>query len=846
VVRERVAAIERVEHTTDEPMAVREISALPPTRLKTTKGRLYMSTIAMQGLKNLHPFHRDYIQRRLEADMVDLQDCNDREKYGSQTYLIEPHERQRMRRSFRQQRDAVSNLAQPDPPGQLEDNQGMSIDDPGLSEPGVPIAPVIQDDAQEHSQRNTDPPVMDTDATMTADGNTPTDAEEERFNPTNFEDEDGFPLPDADDESDATEQQANVDLDGEHHDDDEQSSGSEDSDEEDWEAICPDPQRPYFHRYDVVVNIPKNTNPNATVAAVIGEAMHEIATADSELVFYPYRASYYLQPIGKAADLVALGSDVGKYVDKGKFDRFSARAVKNCRLSIALGSSLEPKELCDAARDPLFARNIQLYPKLLNFPCVVRAGFLLYSHKLHHSEDFERELQASISCPVALKWRRAAATIDLHKADSAAVGGKAAFLPSAICMECKESDLALVRAQLQNLYPLIQKADRFEYPRQTKATFCNTYNWYELEQVDEHSKDVAKALWHVQLLTNQRERYASIALLLKKPANYEYRVILGEDNFPSVRRLLLEMDVPYKDARGEYPSVFTSCDHNITPGTSDQDVGVTFRPQHAPYAQNVINNLAMHLQNRSGCSIAYLKKVLRSSHRTMMQSKQWHVKHQKAFDPKHTQDGLSSKELSHALAEFNLDISVVLQDAAMAVSRVAEASVTDGVSAPKAASNASQQLSMMNSVTTFRDHDADMADARTKDQIVPSTDPKQTAKNAWAAVRRISNTTPSDVTTTTPAATIVTLASGESTMKTTTIQEDSSLTTTTEQRGLSEAEVKAMLDQRDQTWQTRMAEEIARRLTEQREAFTKQQSDKQSRRKSKVQTAQENGGGPST
>jgi hypothetical protein len=63
---------------------------------------------------------------------------------------------------------------------------------------------------------------------------------------------------------------------------------------------------------------------------------------------------------------------------------------------------------------------------------------------------------------------------------------------------------------------------------------------------------------------------------------------------------------------------------------------------------------------------------------------------------------------------------------------------------------------------------------------------------------------------------------------------------------LSEAEVTAMLDLRDQMWQTRMAEEIARKLAEQREAYEKHQADKTSRRKSKVQTAQENRGGPST
>jgi hypothetical protein len=53
------------------------------------------------------------------------------------------------------------------------------------------------------------------------------------------------------------------------------------------------------------------------------------------------------------------------------------------------------------------------------------------------------------------------------------------------------------------------------------------------------------------------------------------------------------------------------------------------------------------------------------------------------YDPKHTQEGLSASELSHMMAEFNLDISVVLQDAAMAVFRVAAAQEGDGVLDPK-------------------------------------------------------------------------------------------------------------------------------------------------------------------
>jgi hypothetical protein len=250
------------------------------------------------------------------------------------------------------------------------------------------------------------------------------------------------------------------------------------------------------------------------VAILILDVMKVLAGVDTDVILYPFRNSYELFPIMLATALMQLGNELGKYVDKGKFERFSARPVANCRLSLALGSSLYPDALCDAARDQLGAYNIQLYPKLLNYPSVVRAGFLLYSHKLHHSEEFQRELTRAISRPSASKWRRAAATIDLHPADYTSVAGKPAFIPSAICIECQEHDLSLVRAELQNLYPLRQKADRGKYPRQVKASFCNTYNRYELDQVDDHSKDITKSLWHVQLLTNQRERYASIAHLL--------------------------------------------------------------------------------------------------------------------------------------------------------------------------------------------------------------------------------------------------------------------------------------------------------------------------------------------
>jgi hypothetical protein len=316
--------------------------------------------------------------------------------------------------------------------------------------------------------------------------------------------------------------------------------------------VCPEPSCTNFHRYDVVVNIPKNTNPVATVATLITTLMKALSGVDGDIVFYPYRATYNLPPLSPApSTLKNLGNELYKYVDKGKFERYSARPVPNCRLSIALGSSMAPEAFCDRARDPLYALDMQMYPKLLNFPSVVRVGFLLYSHKLHHSLSFQRDLSVAVSRPVASKWRRAAATIDLHTVENAEAGGKQAFVPSAICIECSEPDLAYVRAELRLLYPLQQKPNRFEYPRQVRASFCNTFNRYELDHVDDHSRAVAKSLWHIQLLTNQRERYATIAPLLRKPTKYEKYVVFENATHPSVRRLLLEMKLPYKDARGK-------------------------------------------------------------------------------------------------------------------------------------------------------------------------------------------------------------------------------------------------------------------------------------------------------
>jgi hypothetical protein len=490
--------------------------------------------------------------------------------------------------------------------------------------------------------------------------------------------------------------------------------------------------------------------------------------------------------------------------------------------------------------------NMQMYPKLLNYPSVVRVGFLLYSHKYHHSEKFQDALEKYILHPVASKWRRAAATINLHLADTVSVAGKAAIIPSAICIECREHDLALVRSELQHIYPLRPRQYRFSYPRQVKSSFCNTFNRFELDQVDEQSQDIAKSLWHIQLLTNQRERYASIAHLLRKPKYYECHVMLEGKPFPSVRRLLLEMLVPYKDSRGKHASLFTSCDDVIPYDSTILDVGMTFRPQNTKYAQNAVENLALHFHHRCCCPKEYLQKVFKTSHLLMMRSKQWHDEHQKAYDPKHMQEGLSASELSHTMAEFNLDISVVLQDAVMAISRTAAVQDGKGVSVPQAASNASQQISILNSITTFRAADEEMEETLAIDQIPQaSAQPAQNTPQAWA-LRHVVAATNNSIVLPTTAVTTLTSQSNASTTQTTPAQEDSSLTMSTEHVGMSEAQIQRLLADHDKKWQAKMKLEIDR-LAKQTTTPNTQPKPRRTRRpRNRVQTAHQHGGGPAT
>jgi hypothetical protein len=100
--------------------------------------------------------------------------------------------------------------------------------------------------------------------------------------------------------------------------------------------------------------------------------------------------------------------------------------------------------------------------------------------------------------------------------------------------------------------------------------------------------------------------------------------------------------------------------------------------------------------------------VFKKSHRLSTDGKTWHAEHLTVYETQMAQDGLSPQELELSLAEFNLDMDVVLKADALK-HMIERSSENDDQLAPHAASNASQQISALNSITTLRSDDASVA-----------------------------------------------------------------------------------------------------------------------------------------
>jgi hypothetical protein len=198
--------------------------------------------------------------------------------------------------------------------------------------------------------------------------------------------------------SDATNVQKNEIFMSDDEDDEE-----EDSDDDD-DLACPEPRRDFFWRYDLVVSIPANTNPSLAVATSVQHVLEILQGLDKDVIIYPFRACSKPAIVQPTA-LLTLNRDTQEYIDKGHFSQFPGRATPNCRLAVALGSSLSTDALCEEAMEVLRPMGTMIFAREMNYPSIGRAGFLLYSHRCHHSNTFRSELQRAVTKIIATKWR---------------------------------------------------------------------------------------------------------------------------------------------------------------------------------------------------------------------------------------------------------------------------------------------------------------------------------------------------------------------------------------------------------------------------------------------------------
>jgi hypothetical protein len=119
---------------------------------------------------------------------------------------------------------------------------------------------------------------------------------------------------------------------------------------------------------------------------------------------------------------------------------------------------------------------------------------------------------------------------------------------------------------------------------------------------------------------------------------------------------------------------------------------------------NVVDNLGMHFIHQLQAPSDLTRLLFKKSHLQSLRGKSWHEVHKKVFDA--TQQAFSSTALAATMNSFNLDISLVLQDAAM-MAPSQNGDNPSGVSAPKANSNASQNLSLLHSIASHGPDDDD-------------------------------------------------------------------------------------------------------------------------------------------
>lgn len=252
-----------------------------------------------------------------------------------------------------------------------------------------------------------------------------------------------------------------------------------------------------------------------------------------------------------------------------------------------------------------------------------------------------------------------------------------------------------------------KRVDHFTYPCGIRLMFSHAYNPHEFEQINEDSHENVKALWHVQKLANQPLRLANTHHIIQKPNRFNQAVKMhGGMMLPSLKQGVLSLKAPYEDHRSAISPIFDSFElvaPSIGPIVMKQ-LMVTFCPQHQKYTNNVIEHLLLHFTNQLSIPDEYNNKVFHREHIKLEKEAKWHVTYRKAFVLSQMQKAFTQQELLFTMAEFDLDMSKVHEDEAY---KALMEKNQDDISVPTANPNASQNLSMLNSLKSVDDYDMD-------------------------------------------------------------------------------------------------------------------------------------------
>jgi hypothetical protein len=245
------------------------------------------------------------------------------------------------------------------------------------------------------------------------------------------------------------------------------------------------------------------------------------------------------------------------------------------------------------------------------------------------SDAFVKELRILTNQPIGLEWQKAVPSINLSDADAKPGANGRVDIPAAITVECRDGDEPVIRQRLTELFPAIPRGDRFSYICGIQMAFIHAYNPKEKDTVLPESRDNVARAWNLQKTANNRMRTASLNRIVRNPSMFDRQVSMdSQDSAFSLKNSILTLRVPYMDTRKQYAPVFESVEYThqqVLQKWENPELFVVFLPQHKKYASNVLDNLALHLQNQLGAPDEYLQKLFRKVHIRQQATRLWNA-----------------------------------------------------------------------------------------------------------------------------------------------------------------------------------------------------------------------------